>query len=88
MAAAPQPYGQPPAYGQAPAFGQAFAFWRRQQHTACPDCMRKEILMKTLIDIVPANLLWVFLVLPNAVLLCMTFAGGHSAKVHAAMREG
>jgi hypothetical protein len=64
-----------------------FAFWRRQTVTCCPSCMRNELMMKTLINLVPANLLWLFLVLPwNTVLFCMTFADGHSSKVRFAMR--
>lgn len=65
-----------------------FAFWRRQTMTLCPSCMRNELLMKTLINLIPANLLWLFLVLPwNTVLFCMTFADGHSSKVRFAMNQ-
>jgi hypothetical protein len=65
-----------------------FAFWGTQKHTACPICMRKELGLKTLVNLVPANLLWPFLVLPwNAVLFCMTFSDGHSAAIHNALRK-
>jgi hypothetical protein len=65
-----------------------FAFWRRQTLTLCPSCMRNELLMKTLINLIPANLLWLFLVLPwHTVLFCMTFADGHSSKVRFAMQQ-
>ncbi len=65
-----------------------FAFWRRQTLTLCPSCMRNELLMKTLINLIPANLLWLVLVLPwHTVLFCMTFADGHSSKVRFAMQQ-
>ncbi|MDB4997790.1 MAG: hypothetical protein JWM74_5222 [Myxococcaceae bacterium] len=65
-----------------------FAFWRRQTLTLCPSCMRNELLMKTLINLIPANLLWLFLVLPwHTVLFCMTFSDGHSSKVRFAMQQ-
>jgi len=65
-----------------------FAFWGRQTVAACPPCMRKEIGMKTLINLLPANLLWLFIVLPwNTVLFCMTFAEGHSSSVRTALMQ-
>jgi hypothetical protein len=63
-------------------FVWVFAFWRRQVVTCCPGCMRKEIALKTLINVIPANLLWFVIVAPwHTVLFCMTFAQGHSDRV-------
>lgn len=63
-------------------FVWVFAFWRRQIVTCCPSCMRKEIALKTLINIVAANLLWFVVVAPwHTVLFWMTFAHGHSDRV-------
>ncbi len=54
-----------------------FAFWRRQIVTCCPSCMRKEVALKTLINVIPANLLWFVVVAPwHTVLFWMTFAHG------------
>lgn len=64
-----------------------FAFTRRATCTGCPACMRKTLLTKTLINIVPANVLWVLVVLPfHSVQLARTFAQGHSASVRALLR--
>ena len=48
--------------------------------TACPRCMRKVILKRTALNILPANVLWVVIVLPcHLVQLVRTLTHGHSA---------
>ena len=65
-----------------------FAFWGRKTETACPGCMRKELALSTLINLLPANILWPFIILPwNTVLFCMTFAQGHSSAVQTQLRQ-
>jgi hypothetical protein len=63
-----------------------FAYHRRKTVVACPRCMRAAIFESTVINVLPANLLWVVLVLPwNAILFGMSFTRGHSRKVHGMM---
>lgn len=63
------------------------AFTRRATYTSCPPCMRKAIAMRTLINIIPANLLWIIIVVPwHAVQFFRTFADGHSSDVQALLR--
>ena len=57
-----------------------FATWNTLVATACPRCMRKVILKRTAINILPANVLWVIVVLPfHLVQLLRTLTRGHSA---------
>jgi hypothetical protein len=59
-----------------------FAYTQRMTVTSCPPCMRKTILTQTLINIIPANLLWVIIVLPwHTVQLCRTWTEGHSSDI-------
>lgn len=68
-------------------FLYVFAFMRRGTYTACPSCMRGIIVMRSLINIVPANLLWFVIVAPwHTVQFIRTFADGHSESVRAMMR--
>lgn len=62
------------------------AFTRRGTYTACPGCMRKIILTRTAINLIPANLLWFIVVLPwHSVQFARTFADGHSDSVRNAI---
>lgn len=68
-------------------FLYVFAFMRRGTYTACASCMRGIILMRTLINLVPANLLWFIVVAPwHTVQFIRTFADGHSDSVRAMTR--
>ncbi len=59
-----------------------FGFWSVKRLVACPGCMRKELLLRTAMNTVLANLLWPIVILPwNGVLFLMTFSRGHSATV-------
>jgi hypothetical protein len=51
-------------------------------HRACPPCMRKFILKKCLLNALPANLVWIFVVLPwGMVLIAASYTDGHSRAV-------
>ena len=60
-----------------------FAIWREISYVCCPHCMRKHILIKHFTyNILAANMLWPFVVLPWALLqLCKSFTKGHSRDV-------
>jgi hypothetical protein len=50
--------------------------------TGCPSCVRKRLLDRTLINLVPANLLWLALVLPfHLIQLARSYSSGHSAAI-------
>lgn len=53
------------------------------QYTCCPNCMRKHILIKGFTyNIISANLLWFFLILPwSIILLICSYTKGHSKSV-------
>jgi hypothetical protein len=58
------------------------ASWHSDVVRACPYCIRRVIWRRCLLNIVPANLLWPFLVLPWAVVLtAVSHNPGHSADV-------
>jgi hypothetical protein len=70
------------------AFLWFFAYWQRKTMVACPSCMRKELGIRTAINIVLANILWPFIILPwNGILFCMTFSEGHSSSVKAMLGQ-
>jgi hypothetical protein len=58
------------------------AAWQVTIHRACPPCMRKFILKKCLLNVLPANLVWIVLVLPlGLVLIAASYTDGHSRAV-------
>ncbi len=57
------------------------AWWQTKKVVACPSCMRKEIALSTLINLVPANILMVLILPWHTALFAMTFAEGHSSEV-------
>jgi hypothetical protein len=58
------------------------ASWQMEQVTACDKCMRQRILVNALINILSANILWPFLILPNSLYnLYLTLEPGHSESV-------
>ena len=66
-----------------------YAFWRLGTYTACPDCMR-QIIRKNLLglNILTANLLWVFIMLPwGLVQLWAAGSPGHSKGVIKQLQE-
>jgi hypothetical protein len=51
-------------------------------HRACPPCMRKFILKRCLLNALPANLAWIFGILPwGMVLIAASYTDGHSRAV-------
>lgn len=55
----------------------------------CPDCMRKKVLKLALINLVPANILWVVLLLPwYSIVAMLTTTKGHSGAVLKALGRG
>jgi hypothetical protein len=63
-----------------------FAFrLESKKHVACPGCMRRILIVESLIWLLPANVLWPFCVLiPNVVHFVMSFRKGHSENVREA----
>lgn len=56
---------------------------RHDQVTACPTCMRKTLLKRTLINILPANIVWPFVIVPwMGIAGLMTLTHGHSSSVY------
>ena len=62
------------------------AWWRTKRVIACASCMRGEIALSTVINIVPANLLFPLVFIWHVVLFAMTFASGHSQDVLGRLR--
>jgi hypothetical protein len=57
-------------------------WWTRTaEYTACPACMRKILLERTLVNIPTANLIWPIVLVTNAICFARTFGRGHSKKV-------
>lgn len=68
-------------------FLYVFIYTRRATYTACPSCMRGIIAVRSLINLVPANLLFFIVVGPwHTVQFFRTFADGHSDAVRAMLR--
>lgn len=58
------------------------AAWQRTVHVACPACMRWFVARKSLINIVPANILWLVFLLPwTLILFARSYTKGHSKAV-------
>ncbi|WP_394835114.1 hypothetical protein LVJ94_52310 [Pendulispora rubella] len=79
-----QPSNSIKRYTYANWFVFLFVFFYMQRRTgiACPPCTRKELLTRAAMNIVPANFVWPFIVLPwHLVLFCASYAKGHSAGV-------
>jgi len=79
-----QPSDSIKKYTYANWFVFLFVFFYMQRRTgiACPPCTRKELLTRGAINIVTANFVWPFIVLPwHLVLFCASYAKGHSAGV-------
>ncbi len=55
----------------------------------CPQCMRKKLLKLGLINLLPANILWVVLLLPwYSICAILTTSKGHSGAVLKALGRG
>lgn len=62
------------------------AYWQTATSTHCPPCMRREIVVKSLVNLPTANLLWPIAVLPfHLILFIATFRAGHSRRIREAM---
>jgi hypothetical protein len=62
------------------------AYWQTATSTHCPTCMRREIVVKSLVNLPTANLIWPIAVLPFHLLLFIaTFRAGHSRRIREAM---
>lgn len=58
------------------------SLWQATVIRACPSCMRWEIGKYALFNMLPANFLWLVLLLPWAMVLClMSLVDGHSRAV-------
>ncbi len=60
-----------------------FARLASKGHMGCPSCMRKKILLHGMTyNILTANLLWLFYILPWTIVnILRTFSKGHSSEV-------
>jgi hypothetical protein len=58
----------------------AFAV-RTVMHTACPRCMRTSLLLRSVLNVVLANILCPVVLLVHGIQFLMTFSKGHSASV-------
>ncbi|WP_394845652.1 hypothetical protein LZC95_52555 [Pendulispora brunnea] len=79
-----QPSNSIKKYTYANWFVFLFVFFYMQRRTgiACPPCTRKELLTRAAVNIVTANFVWPFIVLPwHLVLFCASYSKGHSAGV-------
>jgi hypothetical protein len=61
------------------AFGLVVWIWRAAVLRACPRCMRRLIWKRCLWNVIPANLVWVVILLPWALALTVaTYRRGHA----------
>jgi hypothetical protein len=51
---------------------------KKQDYEACPSCMRKKLIERTLINIVPANIAFPIVLIIHTIQFCRTFIPGHS----------
>jgi hypothetical protein len=58
-----------------------FVQGRGVDYTACPDCTRRFIVKRTLINIVTANLLWPIVLIFNGAQMMKTYSSGHSQSI-------
>ncbi|MFT5355929.1 MAG: hypothetical protein ACI9KE_003150 [Polyangiales bacterium] len=66
-------------------FGASF---RKSDIVACPPCMRGKMAKLAVINILPANLLWLILLMPwYSIAALRTLAKGHSSKAHGFARH-
>lgn len=70
-----------------------FAFvaymWQTTSQIGCPSCTRKMIGKNLLVNLLTANIVWPFIILPwNLILLLMSFTRGHSKSVLKVVAEG
>ena len=63
-----------------------FAWWRTKKVVACASCMRKELIISTLINTVTANVLSPIVWIWHTALFFTTFGKGHDAEVIKYMR--
>jgi hypothetical protein len=54
---------------------------QRQDYEACPSCMRKKLIERTFVNIIPANLAWPVVLIIHTIQFCRTFIPGHSKNV-------
>lgn len=60
---------------------------RAATYTMCPSCMRGTLIKLTLINMIPGNLVWLFVVLPlHFVNFCRSFTRGASKSILAELR--
>jgi hypothetical protein len=65
----------------------AWLIWPRQE-VACPGCIRGKLIGFLLINIITANILWPFLIVPwSVILLLRSFQKGHSWGVTNMLRS-
>lgn len=65
-----------------------FAHVRTAVYTSCPGCMRKIILERTFINIIPANLIWPIVFIFNIVYFTITFVPGPSRSIRKEFGRG
>ncbi len=58
-------------------------FWwmRKSTHTACPQCIRKAVVVRSLRNLVPANVGNIILIPINLAVIIATFTKGHNKQV-------
>lgn len=60
----------------------AAAFYGMKKVTSCGSCIRGDLAVNLAINLVPANLLWLIIVLPlNSVYMLASFSQGHSKEI-------
>jgi hypothetical protein len=64
----------------------AFAY-QSVMHTACPRCMRKSLLLRSLVNLVLANFLFPLVALVHGTAFLATFSQGHSHSILKILRE-
>jgi hypothetical protein len=62
-------------------FLYVFFAYQSVMHTACPRCMRKSLALRTLLNMVLANILAPLVLLVHGFAFLRTFSKGHSASV-------
>jgi hypothetical protein len=60
----------------------AGAFWQWETVRACPGCLRRHLWKRCALNLLPANFLWPFLILPGTLLAtAVSYRKGHSKEV-------
>lgn len=65
-----------------------YAWWRQGYYIACPRCIRKHILERMAVNLIPANFMWPILIFSVGIVeILLSYQKGHSTAVYKIIKE-